>query len=502
MKPGTRRPTICPWSALRDEDRRPRVTCRRREPPTPPRGPRPTSVAGRSSTPCTRPVDRATPTASSRPPSRLPSAQRFGVHPGQIPALLHEVYATAEAPPQRARLAAALARAWAYGGDTSRATVFATEAESLAAAVADPELVADALDARLLSLWGPDDFGERLRLAARLNDAAAHVADPEVRLLAHLWRLTTAWECLDIVAVQRQLRALDVLAEETGSPRVAFFAVARRAMHALATSDLTLADTLIARTVEAGSVAEPDVAAVLHSLIADRARQTDDTDVLFEQAASFEAFGVDEGVPSVTAEAAVLWLAAGEAERAAALARQLAGEGLQGVARDVDFLLTTASLVDVAVAAGIDDITSAAVEALAPYAGRAILNAGAVTFHGVVDDYLYRAHRALGQGEADRYRHGGDELRPDRRHVVEGPAGSLPAGTAQRVPGDPPPPGPGRHLDGRPGRLDGLGPRRQGPALHPDPGGPARSRAHGASAVGRGPAGIPAPACPSRAPAR
>jgi hypothetical protein len=31
---------------------------------------------------------------------------------------------------------------------------------------------------------------------------------------SHLWRLTTAWECLDVVAVQRQLRALDILAQE------------------------------------------------------------------------------------------------------------------------------------------------------------------------------------------------------------------------------------------------------------------------------------------------
>ena len=40
-----------------------------------------------------------------------------------------------------------------------------------------------------------------------------------------------------------------------------------------------------------------------------------------------------------------------------------------------------------------------------PYAGRGVLNAGAVTFHGVVDDYLYRAGRMLGDADADRWRH-------------------------------------------------------------------------------------------------
>ena len=69
-------------------------------------------------------------------------------------------------------------------------------------------------------------------------------------LSAHLWRLTTAWECLDVIAVQRQLRALDVLADESASPRAAFFAGARRAMYALVTEDLDEADRLIVRTAD------------------------------------------------------------------------------------------------------------------------------------------------------------------------------------------------------------------------------------------------------------
>ena len=47
----------------------------------------------------------------------LPSGQQFGEHPGQIPALIHEAYLAAVEPSMQARLAAALARAWVYGGD-------------------------------------------------------------------------------------------------------------------------------------------------------------------------------------------------------------------------------------------------------------------------------------------------------------------------------------------------------------------------------------------------
>jgi len=336
---------------------------------------------------------------------KLPSGQRFGTHPGQVPALVHEAYAAAAEPASRSRLAAALARAWVYGGDAERAVRFADEAVQLAEGTGDSRILASALDAALLARWGPDAFAERLQLSARLADTAAHLAEPEPRLSAHLWRLTTAWERLDVVTVQRQLRALDLLAEETGVVRVAFFAASRRAMHALVTGDLEAADHLIARTQEIGAEsAEPDLEAVVHSLAASRARRAGDVDALRREAAAFQEYGAAEGVPSVSAEAAVLWLEGGEPDRALQLLHQLAGGGLDCVARDVDFLLTVVSLVEVGSAMHDDDVTADGIRVLEPYAGRAVLNAGAVAWHGVVDDYLFRACQALGRPDEARWR--------------------------------------------------------------------------------------------------
>jgi hypothetical protein len=341
-------------------------------------------------------VERMTATAL-----RLPSVQEFGVHPGQVPALVHEAYVAAVDGPARCRLAAALARAWVYGGDAARAATFAAEAVSLGEVIGDPEVLADALDAALLARWGPDDLAERLRLSQRLADAAAHLTAPEPRLSAHLWRLTTAWEGLDVIAVQRQLRALDVLAEESASARIAFFAASRRAMHALVVADLDIADRLIARTQQLGAeTAEPDLDAVMHSLAASRARRAGDTDVLLREALAFEEYGTGEGISSVSAEAAVLWLEAGRPGRARDLVHEVAGAGLDTVARDVDFLLTVSSIVMVAAALRLDDLAADGARLLEPCAGRAVLNAGAVSFHGVVDDYLFRARQVLGHPDA------------------------------------------------------------------------------------------------------
>src|SRR3954451_4252671 len=167
----------------------------------------------------------------------LAAGQSFGTSPGRVPAFLHEAYRLADGL-QRARVAVALARAWVYGGDAERAVEFAREAVGTAEAAGDATLLAEALDAQLLVHWGPDELAERLAVTRRLEDTVVHLTDVEVRMTAHLWRLTTALETLDLPAVRRQLRALDALAEESGSARVRFFAVARRGMAALLSGDL------------------------------------------------------------------------------------------------------------------------------------------------------------------------------------------------------------------------------------------------------------------------
>ena len=88
--------------------------------------------------------------------------------------------------------------------------------------------MADCLDAARAPHWGPDEFDVRRSLATRLDETAAHVLDPGTRLLAHLWGLQVACEALDIQAIHRQIRALELLGEE--SARALFFAASRRLM--------------------------------------------------------------------------------------------------------------------------------------------------------------------------------------------------------------------------------------------------------------------------------
>lgn len=336
---------------------------------------------------------------------QLAGLQRFGGPGGRTPALLHEAYlAAADRPDIRARLAAALARSWVYANDAARGAPFAAEAVELAEAEADPTLLADALDAQLANCWGPDDLTERLRITARLQDLAAHLDDVRTRMDGHLWRLTTALETLDTIGVQRQLSGLDLLADETGSAVVRYFALTRRAMHALLTDDHERARSLIDAADQVGADAGiADASAVQHALRAELARHTADLDLLLAEVEMFESYAVAHGIQSLLAESAVLWLELGQADRARQLVPQVASSGLDTVPRDVDWMLTMTKLVEAAAGCGLLDLAHEGMSLLAPYAGRAAVNAGGVICVGVVEDFLWRAATATGDPRADEW---------------------------------------------------------------------------------------------------
>lgn len=336
----------------------------------------------------------------------LASLQRFGGPGGRTPALLHEAYlAAADSPVTRARLAAALARSWVYGNDAARGATFAAEGVELAEQTQDPTVLADALDGQLAASWGPDDLSERLHITARLQDIAAHVDDVRARMDAHLWRLTTALETLDVTGMYRQLSALDLLASETGSPLVRYFAMTRRAMHATLVGYLDRARELAEAAYALGmDIGVPDAFAVYHEQRAEIARHADDVGFLAEEAELAEDYGVSHGIESVIAEAAVLALQAGDTERSSRLVAQVAGGGFSQVPYDVDWLLTVSKTTEAAAGLGYTDIARAGMALMAPYAGRCVVNSGAVVCVGVVEDYLWRAAVVSTDSRADGWR--------------------------------------------------------------------------------------------------
>ena len=69
---------------------------------------------------------------------------------------------------------------------------------------------------------------------------------------------------------------------------------------------------------------------------------------------------------------------------------------LDELPRDVNWLLTLQCVLEAALAVGDREVVETAARLLTPYEDRAVINAGAVMFHGVTDDTLARAAAVLG----------------------------------------------------------------------------------------------------------
>ncbi|MFW0792415.1 hypothetical protein AAFP30_01255 [Gordonia sp. CPCC 205515] len=329
----------------------------------------------------------------------LASGQRFETEVSTLPARLYELYTRVhDQPRRRAAVAAALARCWAYANVAERGLPYATLAVDLARELGDAALLVDALDAALAVHWGPDDLTRRTELARDIDAQVAYLTDTDAHLTAHLWALTVACERLDIPQMHRQIRALEMLAET--SDRARFFAASRRLMLDLLRGRTDTAATLRSQFVAAAQrTFIPDAFAVTHALTAYPAMISGDRATCRTELDAYEEFGLSEGVITVLAEGAFLAAASGDRERTRRMLGHVSGD-LSTLPRDHDWLLTLQCVLEAALTIDDRDTIEAVTELLSPYEGRAVINAGAVMFHGVTDDPLSRAHRRLGNAEA------------------------------------------------------------------------------------------------------
>ncbi len=329
---------------------------------------------------------------------RLAETYVFGTEPGRIPAVLNEAFEASSDDRVRARLGATLARCWVYAGAHTRAVPFADAALAHATATGDGAVLADALDAALATHWGPDELSVRTELARQLDDVAAHLTEVNARTQAHLWMLTIALELLDLPAMNRQMRALEVLGDE--SSRAMFFAASRRLTLDLMRGRTSSAAELVAvagRALETAGLADGWL--VVSSMRAYAAVHGGDRDTAAGLAQIAEDFAIAEGVRELYAEAAWIWLGAGEVERAFALAATFDAGVLTALPRDFSYLPTLQLVLDVALHAGDAALVARVAALLAPYAGRPVVASGGVMFHGVTDDTLSRAADFRGDHE-------------------------------------------------------------------------------------------------------
>src|SRR3954451_6446978 len=183
-----------------------------------------------------------------------------------------------------------------------------------------------------------------------------------------------------------------MLADKTVHPRYLFYACGRRAMFALTEGDTVGAARLAAEAADASAGDLPGADSVLQALHAELARQRGERTALVQHARSCEHRGHSRGRASLLGQAAVLWLESGEPERARRIVDHLA-PSLGDLRLDADWLLVMCKVGEAAAGSGRTALAARCAGLVTPYAGRAVLDARATSFAGVVDDYLAVATR-------------------------------------------------------------------------------------------------------------
>ncbi|WP_433040801.1 ATP-binding protein [Dactylosporangium sp. CS-033363] len=329
----------------------------------------------------------------------------FNAPGDSIAALLREA---AEALPigeaaLRAQVLARLAFVQAPDLEAARVTADAAVAEAGRADPSEPAARAAALAARHHTRWGTQEPADALADASGIVDAARRARDPGTELDGRVLVLTHLLEVGDGPAARRVLPELDRLAGTLRHPSARLVALSRRA--ALATLDGDFAEGARAATEawEAGRRAGlPDADAVrwgqVHAIWVHTDVPAEDLDwtvrTLRELVAhSHRAFAHAPALVQFEA-------AAGDVEQARGRLDDLVEHGLDRQRPDMVLVWALTHLAEAVCVLGAAEHARRVYRALLPYAGRAAVEAGAVSCSGATDFYLGRLAALDGDAES------------------------------------------------------------------------------------------------------
>ena len=297
-----------------------------------------------------------------------------------------------------ARLAMTLASAPADARDSAERAV----RDARAAVTRDPDAhgpdgaaaataLAAALTARHYVLWGTQDPADALAAADEIVAAAQRAREPETELDGRVLRLTHLLELGDGPAAQRVLPELDRMADALRQPAARLAALSRRSTLATLTGDFASAIECARQAFETGRTAGlPDAGAVYWGQLFAIWLYTDlpDDDEQWMERELRDL--VARSYMSVAHAAALVQIEAahGAVEQARGRLDELATTGLESLRPDMLYLWALAELARGCVLLRAAHHAPRIYQALAPYADRAAVAAGAVMCSGSTDFYL------------------------------------------------------------------------------------------------------------------
>jgi class 3 adenylate cyclase len=286
-------------------------------------------------------------------------------------------------------------RYWAM--DRESGLALSDEAVSMARRIGDPRALVSALWVASQIRWGPDDVEGRLASATEIATLAESIGDHQRALRAHEMRFTALLEMGDMHGVRAETHAYDALARRAGEE----FGIVERfeAAQALLRGDFDSAERQIqALSGHAERRQDPALLVCVFALSA----------ALWEEQGRLEPAQVSAATSALLAESpalraqyrvvsALLQLASGQRDEAAAELEALAGDHCAAIPRDWNWLDNMRGL---SILCGVlRDARHAAIvyELLRPYAQRNITQGWGDVARGSAALYLGSLARLLGR---------------------------------------------------------------------------------------------------------
>jgi hypothetical protein len=270
------------------------------------------------------------------------------------------------------------------------------EARRLAEELDDPEAKAHAAAARRRALWDAAHLSERIETSTEMLSWAREAGDRELALQAHAWLVLDLLEHGDRDAVDAQIDAFRVGADQLRQPLYLWQAVVWRAMQALLAGRLEQAEELAAEALAAGGPAEGVTAAQYYAiqLLAVRREQARIGEL---EPAARQMVASNPGRPAWRAALATTLSEGGRLDDARVEFEYLAANGFHDIPRDGDWITTIMLLSDLC--AELNDAARSAVlsAALQPYARVNVVAGIAVACFGSAARFLGKLAATRGQ---------------------------------------------------------------------------------------------------------
>jgi tetratricopeptide (TPR) repeat protein len=298
----------------------------------------------------------------------------------------------------RALLLARLAMAISWCDGAGEREGLTAEASRIALAHGDSSLRLQVSLARWFAEWEPEQFEKRWAIADLLMADGGRHGDRETVLLCRLFHATCLLERGEIREFKRQVAIFEEAASHLRQPEALWYSALLQAMFSLHLGRLQEADALSRRFAELGQIVRD--ANVFHSRTSHRvllAWETGDLDEMIDAASEgSDAFPAMDGWHAAKAWALARAGRVAEAQRTIHI---VARDGVSGIPRRMDWMVTLATLGEASVLVG--DLVRAreVFEEMACLRGRVIVLGLCVATWGCASRYLGTLARSLGKWE-------------------------------------------------------------------------------------------------------